>query len=277
MDRLFPRSIRQDQLLIVAILAIRNEEDYLPNCLSYLMRNGISFAVIDNGSTDNSKRIVHSDEFRSGLVRYELLPFRGNYDWEEILGAKARVAESLNADWVIHHDCDEMMHSFEEAETLADSIGRLDRAGYNAVNFDEFVFLPVNSTFVSDSIGFPNIRSYYFFHPRNFRLVRAWKPAAKLSNLRSGGHRLTGGDLRLAPESLALRHYIFRDQSHAFEKYTSRPFKASEIERGWHRNRHDKPRERFRFPAPDQLEWLDSAQSRRLSRQRPRSTHFWDW
>jgi len=67
------------QMLIVAILAIRNEEGYLPNCLTYLMRNGISFAVIDNGSTDSSQSIVHRNEFRSGLVKYELLPFCGYY------------------------------------------------------------------------------------------------------------------------------------------------------------------------------------------------------
>jgi glycosyltransferase involved in cell wall biosynthesis len=264
-------------MLIVAILAIRNEEGYLPNCLTYLMRNGISFAVIDNGSTDSSQSIVHRNEFRSGLVKYELLPFCGDFDWEAILAAKARVAETLDADWVIHHDCDEMMHSYREAETLADSIKRLDQAGYNAVNFDEFVFLPVDSAFVPESAGFPDIRSYYFYQPRNFRLARAWKPEAKLSNLASGGHRLTGENLRLAPESLALRHYLFRDQPHAFEKYTSRSFKPAEIERGWHRNRHNKPREQFKFPAHGQLEWLDSAQSRQLSRSRPRGAHFWEW
>ena len=42
---------------ITAILAIRNEEAYLGNCLRHLVCNGIDFVIIDNGSSDTSAEI----------------------------------------------------------------------------------------------------------------------------------------------------------------------------------------------------------------------------
>ena len=260
---------------ILAILAIRNEEAYLPTCLRYLCENGIQLAVIDNGSTDGSRDILQS--FRSNLVRYESIPYSGKLDWKTLLTAKAKIAEESGADWVIHHDCDEMMHSYRDGESLSEAIKRLDSAGCNVIDFDEFIFLPVEEDYVSDQISFPNVSTYYFFRPSNFRLMRAWKPRPGISNLKSGGHRISGPGLHIAAEKLALRHYIFRNQQHAFEKYTMRKYAPSELLLRWHRNRHDVAQDRFRFPAADLLHRLPSPQSRELRRDRPHRTHYWEW
>ena len=151
---------------ILAILAIRNEEAYLSNCLRYLCENGIQLAVIDNGSTDGSRDILQS--FRLNLVRYESIPYVGRFDRKTLLPAKARIAEESGADWVIHHDCDEMMHSFRDGESLSSAIKRLDSAGYNVIDFDEFIFLPIEQDYVLNLIAFPNIATCYFFQPSNF-------------------------------------------------------------------------------------------------------------
>ena len=37
---------------VTAVLAIRNEEAYLANCLRDLISNGLDFVVIDNDSTE---------------------------------------------------------------------------------------------------------------------------------------------------------------------------------------------------------------------------------
>jgi hypothetical protein len=56
--------------------------------------------------------------------------------------------------------------------------------------------------------------------------MRAWKKTAGLSMADAGGHILSGPEIRLAPETMALRHYIFCDQHHAFNEYAERPICA---------------------------------------------------
>ena len=53
------------------------------------------------------------------------------------------VVEALNSDWVVHVDADVIMHSYREGEGLREGLSRLDAEGWNVVNFDEFVFLPI--------------------------------------------------------------------------------------------------------------------------------------
>ena len=92
-----------------------------------------------------------------------------------------------------------------------------------------------------------------------------------------GGHLLSGEPFKLAPESFALRHYMFRDQAHAYRKYAERAFRPEEIHRGWHDNRVGKPVASFAFPAASDLDRLVLPDDRPLSRARPRGTHYWHW
>ena len=48
---------------VTAVLAIRNEEAYLANCLRDLISNGLDFVVIDNNSTNSSAQIYGRSEF----------------------------------------------------------------------------------------------------------------------------------------------------------------------------------------------------------------------
>ena len=263
--------------MITAILAIRNEERYLANCLRHLVRNGIDFVIIDNGSSDKSAEIYRRREFAKNLVDVQQLPFLGVFSLSEQLRRKMEVIKSLDTDWVVHLDTDEVMHSNVEGETLKCTLTRLGAEGWNAVNFDEFVFLPIDSDYVPELLGHQPILHYYFYQPFSPRLVRAWKKAIGFSLLEHGGHQLTGPGLRLAPEHLALRHYIVRNQQHAFRKYTERVYSAEDLARGWHGKRINQSRESFRFPPTDFLRKVSSPADYKMDRAHPFKAHYWEW
>lgn len=260
---------------IVAVLAVRNEAAYLGNALRYLMRNGINFVVIDNDSEDETAAVARRQEFSGSLIDFVRVPFAGAYDWTRLLHAKMAIIGNLNADWVIHHDADEIMHSYREGETLAEAIARIDAGNHNVIDLNEFVFLPVDHSYRPDLEQ--RMRYYYFFEPHPRRLMRAWKPACGLNMLESGGHILNGADIRIAPEQFALRHYIFRDQKHALTKYSDRIFAAGDRAKGWHGNRIGNPTHKFQFPPRSLLQRLTHQGSRRFDRSRPVAAHYWQW
>lgn len=263
---------------IVAIIACRNDEAYLANCLRHLLDNGILFAVLDHESSDGTADLLRRPDLRRGLVALEKLPFDGSFALETQLEAKTQMMEHLRADWIIHLDIDEIMHSSRDGESLHDAITRLAAGGANAINFDEFVFLPVDHDYVPDALGPQPMRHYYFFEPNPRRLMRAWEKQAGLRWGGSGGHQLTGTKLTLATESLTLRHYIFRSQAHAFSKYAERHFAEHETHRfGWHSNRINQPAERFLFPPVSMLEVLPFAGARAISKRNPMMKHYWQW
>lgn len=261
---------------IVAILAVHEERPYLYNCLSHLIANGIEFAVVDNGSTDGSKELLHDQAFAPHLAGYLHVPFTGTFYWEKILRAQEQLLRTIEADWHLLLAPDEIMHSYVPGETLADAIARLDREGHDVINFDEFTFLPVDGDYVPDIGRIPPLRHYYFYEPKNPNQMRAWKKATGLSNIPEAGHMMSGGEFRLAPETFALRHYIFRSQAHAFEKYAKRNFAQEELARKWHLVRARSEAEHLKFPHAGELHCLPSAEDRHLERRYPWKRHYWE-
>jgi hypothetical protein len=257
----------------VAILAVRCERPYLSNCLSHLIENGIDFAIVDNGSTDGSTELLRDARFAPHLAGYQHVPFTGVFAWEAILLAQQQLLCTIDADWVLLQAPDEVMHSNLPGETLASGIRRLDAQGYDVINFDEFVFLPIDHDYIPDHPGTQPLRHYYFWQPS----MRAWRKALNLSNIEHGGHELCGADFRLSPETFVNRHYTFRDQTHAFEKYSRRVYDAKELARGWHWHGFGHPVTNFVFPPADLLECLASPDDRNLSRAHPHEKHYWQW
>lgn len=260
---------------VTALLAVRNEEFYLANCLRHLIRNGVDFVIIDNGSSDTTAEIYGRRDFVKGLVDVVKLPFTGVFSLSRQLERKMEAMATVDTDWIIHLDADEVMHSSLEGESLNESLSRIDAAGWNAANFEEFVFLPIEHDYVPDAPGEQPILHYYYFRPAFPRLMRAWRKAAGFSLLEQGGHLLTGRDLRLSTEHLVLRHYIFRNQEHAFQKYSMRKFSEDELARGWHGNRVNQPMESFCFPPAQLLRRLSAPDDRRMDRSDPWDVHYW--
>jgi glycosyltransferase involved in cell wall biosynthesis len=179
---------------VVAVLGVRNEEVYLGNALRHLKANGVKYAVIDNGSDDDTTTIIRRREFSSHLVARRNLPYLGQHDLKGMLREKMALIEALKTDWVIHMDADEVMHPARAGETLQEAISRLDQEGYDAIDFNEFVFLPLDQSYVKEWVGFQPITTYYFYSPGPLRLMRAWKPSAGFSTSRQHDSSCTTED-----------------------------------------------------------------------------------
>lgn len=242
---------------VVALLTVRNEERYLAQCLEHLHNQGIETCLIDNGSTDSTLEIARSFLGR-GLLRIEHFPFKGSFELIQILLNEERLAKEIDADWFIHHDADEIREAPSDYRTLKEGIEDADRQGYNAINFDEFVFLPTSDREDFEGKDYvKEMRYYYFFQPRTLHRLNAWKKNPYVNLHREAGHRVDLPDLQIFPISFILRHYLVLSKAHALAKYATRVHHKSGLVRGW-----CQPRSTF---SPDKLKFLDRSRLKKVT------------
>ena len=260
----------------VAVMCVRNEQRHIRRAIVDFVSEGIDVAVIDHGSTDATYDIA-ATFLGAGVVSVNRLPWLGEFDLTRQLEAKRDLIARLEHDWVIHADADEWLHSPRPGESLLAGLERTAALGFDAINFEEFVFLPdPHSTEVPRDYAREMCR-YYFFAPKPVRLMRAWDRRRQFSNLAHGGHLLEGTDLRLSPEAYVLRHYIVLSQAQAIEKYRSRVHSRRDLAKGWFGNRLDLTEEKLRLPDPAALMELEAWDSREFDRSVPHATHYWGW
>jgi glycosyltransferase involved in cell wall biosynthesis len=220
-------------------MTIRNEANYLPVVLQHLHEQGILVYLIDNDSTDNSLAIARRFE-QKNILSIDRIPYNGVYEWERILMHKEEVAQSIEADWLIHLDADEILESPSDYPTLSEGMKAVDALGFNAINFDEFVFVPTNDeeSFVGKKF-IDEMKSYYFFEPSKFHRVIAWKKQNEPVNLRSsGGHQVMFAKRNIFASNFVLRHYIALSRECLVNKYAKRKYSSYEVNTlGWHRKR----------------------------------------
>jgi hypothetical protein len=256
---------------VVALLATYNERRFVGGCLEHLHEHGVETYLIDNCSTDETVAIAERHLGR-GLIGIEEFPRRGVYDWRSLLGRKEQLAGELEADWFIHLDADELRLPPPGAGTLTEGLGAVDRAGYNAINFLEFTFVPSREKPDHDHPDFRRtLRTYYPFQPAHPHQLKAWKaaaaPAPDLAS--SGGHRVDFPGLRMHPQSFPMKHYLFLSVPHAIEKYVERRYDPDEVESGWHGWRATLTAADIHLPSESELrvtqadEDLDSGDPRR--------------
>lgn len=224
---------------IVAIMTIRNEALYLPVVLQHLFEQGILVYLIDNDSTDNSLDIARSFMDKN-IICIDRIPYNGEYEWEKILIHKEKIAQYTDADWFIHHDADEIREAPKEYLTLAKGIKAVDDLGYNAINFDEFVFVPTSDheSFVGKKF-IDEMKFYYFFEPNQYHRINAWKKQTSPVDLRTkGGHQVIFANIKVFTSNFILRHYIALSKETLIDKYGKRKYSDYEVNTlGWHRKR----------------------------------------
>jgi hypothetical protein len=258
---------------ICALLAVRNEELYLERCLRHLIDQKITICLIDNGSTDSSLEIART-YLNRGVIRIEVFPYEGIYDWTGLLSLKEGLALEIDADWFIHHDADEIRYSnLGTVESLNASIARADQQGFNAINFEEFVFVPTADSLENCGRDYVDtMHYYYFFSPGPEHRINAWKrQPSRVDLVSSGGHQVRFEGRRLSPESLVLCHYPCLSPGHAEAKYGARAYAPAELARGWHRKRQSWKTCRYSPPPLDEL--FQVTPDRRMDRSRPYRGH----
>jgi hypothetical protein len=230
---------------IVAIIAAYNEADIIGLVVGALIADGISVYVIDHQSTDGTSAEIEP-YLERGVIGIERFPSEtvaqqhpsDRFLWEALLHRKEALAAELDADWFIHHDADEFRESPWAGETLQGAIERVDRAGYNAVDFHVLNFCPTTS----DPADVEDIRErMLFYEPTDEwdRLqIKCWKRTGHPVDLTTtGGHEARFPDRRVFPIRFLSRHYPIRSQAHGERKvfHERKPrFLASERKRGWH-------------------------------------------
>jgi len=254
--KLFNILRKRRKFSIVALLAVRNEELYLERCIAHLISQGIEVCIIDNDSTDRSRNIAESFLGR-GVISIEHLPYEGCFELEKQLEFKEALCRQIDADWFIHQDADEIREAPPPFRTLREGIMHVDRLGYNAINFDEFVFVPTDDNESFEGRDYvAEMRYYYYFQKaKKKRHIKAWRKQSCGINLpRWGGHRISFEGIKIFPENFMMRHYIVLSRRHAIEKYCNRVFSLKEIrEKGWHLNRVSVIPEEIKMPPKEML------------------------
>jgi hypothetical protein len=263
---------------VTAVICVRNGAAYITRCLEHLAAQGVDVALIDHSSDDATLSIANA--FRTcPVIHLSRLEWQGHFDLGRQLAAKAEVMASLTSDWWIHQDIDEVLTSDRLVEALPDALARVEADGYNAIDFDEFVFVPQDETSRHEATDYvAGMHYYYYFRPRpGPRLMRAWRSSSELSWAPDGaGHHLAG-PVRLYPSTFTLRHYMHLSYEHVLAKYPTRRYSPSDLAKGWHRRRAALHDAILRLPPRDSLKRCDGQTSVQLDRSSPRSTHFWEW
>lgn len=162
----------------------------------------------------------------------------------------------------MHYDADEIREAPAPYRTLREGIEAVHRAGYNAINFDEFVFLPTSDNEAYEGTDYVDtMRYYYFFEPSPLRQIKAWKKTPKMTGLvESGGHGVKFEGRRIFPVNFIMRHYVVLSAAHAIAKYTKeRVYSRQEVEeKGWHGPRSTFTSEKLKFPERRMLKCIDS-------------------
>jgi hypothetical protein len=230
---------------ILALLATHNEQRFIVACLEHFIRHGVDVYLIDNESDDETVPLASAFLGR-GVAGIETMPRGDQYPWKRILERKAVLSGELDADWFMHADPDEIRLPPVPDQTLADAIARADAAGFNAVNFFEYTFVPTRQAPDHDHADYlRTMRWYYPFSPAFPNQLKAWKKQPVAVDLvSSAGHRVHFPDLKMYPTPFPMRHYLFLSVEHAVRKYVRRTWDPTELALGWHRSRS-------RLRAPD--------------------------
>jgi glycosyltransferase involved in cell wall biosynthesis len=272
---------RRRPLRVVALISAYNEERFVAGCIEHLAAQGVDVYLIDNESSDAT--VARAEPYLGhGLIDIESLPRDGAFSLRTILARKEELATTLEADWFMHHDTDEIRVAPRSRQTLRDALAEVDDAGFNAVNFLEFTFVPTIEAPDHDHPRFrETMRHYYPFLPEFPHRLNTWKRQDERVDLAaSAGHRIAFAGLRMAPESFRLRHYLFISREHAAEKYSARVRTPVETAAGWGgwrtaiaQSTRQELLERIRLP--HQRELRECVSDDLLDPSEPLTTHVW--
>ena len=258
---------------VTALISVRTCEDYLDRCFEAIRAQDVDICVIDNDANAATRAIIDAWRGR-GIVHVEHLPYPGYFDWTGILRCKERLARTLDSDWFVLWDSDEIREPSNRYTTLREGLKCADAEGCDAVNFSEFVFLPIDRG--QDFAGrdyVAGLDRYYFLQAKPNHRLTAWKKTQRHLHLEdSGGHTVAYSPLQIFPEPFVLRHYLFLSWAHGVRKYMSRTYADAELAKGWSAERARTTEKTLRLPGAD--ETIQYRHDNVWNRSAPRARHL---
>jgi glycosyltransferase involved in cell wall biosynthesis len=255
-----------------AVVVLRNEITHIDGLIRYLVLEGLDIVAIDNQSDDGSAERVR-EWLGCGVLDVQERQFAPIWSMRNALRWKFEVAAELEHDWFVHVDADEWLHPSCPGDRLVDLFARAEAAGSNAVNFEDFTFVP-DEPLEPGADPRERFRSYYYFAPAQNRLMRAWRRGSGLSSIETGGHVLYGEHVRVHTENAVLRHYPLLSPEHLHTKYQARHYDPANIKRGWHHDRIGLRIEDLSLEDPA-IRRLSRWDSREFDRSVPVNRHIW--
>lgn len=226
----------------LAVVTGHNEADILPFTLRRLVDDGFEVVYLDNWSNDGSYESVR--ERFAGSVHVERFPTvdTHTFGWAELLARVEEIGRRSEAQWVVHHDADEIRESPWPGVGLRDGLWNVQRRGFNAVNHQVIDFRPTAEDPVPDGVDPTTVLTWWehLSHPANLVQVKAWRNTGQAVGLAAtGGHEVRFPGRRIFPYRFLLRHYPLRSPDHArrkiFQDRVNR-WEEAERDRGWHRH-----------------------------------------
>ena len=220
-----------------AIVTAFNEVDIVRPTVQYLIDQGIEVLLVDNWSEDGTVEEV--EDLQGERLVIQKFPQHGRsqkFDLTELLRNVELQAACSGADWVIHHDADEIRESPWPDLSLRDAVYTVHAMGWNAIDHTCLEFRPIDDHYPQGR----NPRTYFqHFEFAKSKRVNAWRqpPGSTVDLQSSGGHRVDFPGVRIFPGNFFMRHFSIRSQRHGEQKvYRDRQprYPAAEILKGWH-------------------------------------------
>lgn len=230
---------KKDNKKILAIIHAYNEEDVIKETLEYLVNQGIDVYVLDNWSTDKTYEKIQEIQKKYPnnitLKKYpEEKPEGNNYNWTSQLQETERISKTLDYDWFIHYDADEIRISPFQNITLAEMISFVDNLGYNAIDTTVIDF---RLTSKEEKIFNENAYFEIGRRPTCFMQTKVWKKCNDVDLASTGGHLAKFENQKVYPLKIINKHYPLRSLEQAKRKvFKDRlpRFEKEKKEKGWH-------------------------------------------
>lgn len=227
---------------VLAILTTFNEEEIIDQTVRRLVDGGIRVHVVDNWSTDTTPaHLEHLVAEHGGRVTTERFPTRdpsGYFELALLLERITELADATDADWVIHHDTDEVREGPWPGVGLRDALWAVQWWGYNCVDHTIVNFRPLDNGYRP---GADLVASFPWFEfgdaAGHFTQLKTWKPPPGGVTMTAGGHEVLFAGRRVFPYKFVTRHYPIRSQEHGERKILRERqarWSPQERARGWH-------------------------------------------
>ncbi len=111
-----------------------------------------------------------------GVVQIVDQPYPGHFDYLGQLQIKERLANTIDADWFIHHDADEIREASVPTQTLArQSVPPIQKAIAPSISTSLFLYRHLLDERFESTDYVEQMHYYYLFYPRPNHRVNAWK------------------------------------------------------------------------------------------------------